>query len=89
MPIPVNMRSHCFGTVQFWKSAAPYYRARSWKGAMRGFALQHGKAIAMLANDGAIIIERGAMRANGTYPLIRHELAPDSVAWHDGAPRHV
>ena len=88
MPIPIFTRGHAVRTVKEWRGMASRYRVRSWQGAMRAFALQHGKAIAMLANDGAIIIERGHMRANGTYPLIRHELAPDSVAWHKYA-RHV
>lgn len=86
--IPINTRTHTFGTVPFWKGAARHFGARTWKGAMDKFALQHGKAIAMLANDGARIVER-VTRPNGQQCLIRHELGADSVAWHNGDYRHA
>ena len=47
-----------------------------------------GEAIAMLANDGARIVER-VTRPNGSIALIRHDLTPDSVIWHDGGFRHA
>jgi len=77
--MPINFYSaHC-GTVQFWQSARKPYGARTWKGAMQRFAAQHGKAIAMLADDSAIIIERQESGA-----LIRHELPAENVYWHNG-----
>lgn len=81
---PINHTTSNCGTIAFWRSVAPYNGARTWKGAMDRFAVQHGKAIAMLGNDGARIVERGPMRPNGTYQLIRHDLPPESVFWHDG-----
>lgn len=78
MSIPINMRSHTFGTVAFWRSAAPQYGCRSWKEAMRRFAIQHGKAIAILANDGARIVERAANKTG----VVVHTLPPESVSWH-------
>ena len=53
--VTIQFDAHC-GTVSFWRSAASSYRARSWKGAMRAFAFQHGNAIAMLGDDSALII---------------------------------
>lgn len=49
---------------------------------MDRFAMQHGKAIAMLANDGARIVTR-----NESGRLERCELPADSVYWHDGTRR--
>lgn len=82
--IPLHKFSFCTGTIAFWRSVAPYNGARTWKGAMDRFAVQHGKAIAMLGNDGARIVERGPMRRNGTFQLIRHEFSPSDVFWHEG-----
>ena len=53
--VTIQFDAHC-GTVAFWRSAMRAFGARSWKGAMRKFAHQHGNAIAMLANDDALII---------------------------------
>lgn len=80
--IPINTYGHCVFTVQGWKSAAPHFGARSWKSAMDRFALQHGKAIALLGNDGARIVER---LDNGR--LARHEFPPESIFWHNGRER--
>lgn len=88
MPMPIFTRGHAVRTVNEWRGLARHYRVRSWQGAMRAFAMEHGKAIAILANDGALFFERSPMRSNGQQSLIRHELSADSVAWHDGAPRH-
>ena len=52
--IPIHRNTFAVGTVAFWRSAAPSYGVRSWRSAMDRFAIQHGKAIAMLANDGAV-----------------------------------
>jgi hypothetical protein len=82
--IPIHRNTFAVGTVAFWRSAAPSYGVRSWRSAMDRFAVQHGKAIAMLANDGAAIVERGPMRRNGTFQLIRHEFSPSDVFWHEG-----
>lgn len=81
MTIPVNMNVHTFGTVPYWRSAAPAFGCRTWKEAMRRFALQHGKAIAMLANDGARIVERDDSRKAG---VVVHELPAESVKWFRG-----
>jgi len=81
---PINHTTFNCGTVAFWRSAAPHYGVRSWRSAMDRFAVQHGKAIAMLADDGAVIVERGHMRRNGTFQLVRHDLEPSAVYWHDG-----
>jgi len=35
----------------------------------------------MLANDGARIVERGAMRRNGTFALTREEFAASEIEW--------
>lgn len=78
--IPINTRAFTFGTVAYWKSAAPHYGCRSWKEAMRRFAIQHGKAIAMLADDSARIVERDDKRAAG---VIVHELPKENVRWHN------
>lgn len=77
--IPINMNSATFGTVAFWRSAAPHYGCRAWKEAMRRFAIQHGKAIAILADDGARIVERADTRKAG---VIVHTLPAENVRWH-------
>jgi len=77
--IPINMNTHTFGTVSFWRSAAPHYGCRTWKEAMRRFAIQHGKAIAMLVNDSARIVERDESRKAG---VVVHDLPAESVRWH-------
>lgn len=64
------------GAVQFWRSAARPYGARSWRGAMERFALQHGRAIAHLADDSALVVER---LPGGR--LQRSTIAADSVCW--------
>ncbi len=56
MTMPISRYGAAVMTVPGWKSAAPYFGARSWRGAMERFARQHGKAIAHLANDGALFI---------------------------------
>lgn len=89
MPMPIFTRGHAVRTVNEWRGLARYYRARSWQGAMRAFAMEHGKAIARLANDDALFFERSPMRSNGQQGLIRHELGADSVVWHNGDYRHV
>lgn len=70
------MFAHYVGTPAFWRSAAPSFGARSWRGAMERFALQHGRAAAHLCNDGAEIVERtpeGRLR--------RSILAPEALRW--------
>lgn len=84
MTVPINKRAFTVGTVAYWRSAAPHYSCRSWKSAMDRFAVQHGKAIAMLADDGARIVERGPMQKNGTYRLMRYDLPAEAVRWHEG-----
>lgn len=77
MSIPVNMSAHTFGTVAYWRSAAPHYGCRTWKEAMRRFAIQHGKAIAMLADDSARIVERATNKSG----VVVHNLPRESVHW--------
>lgn len=69
--VTIQFDAHC-GTVPFWRSAAKNYGARSWKGAMRAFAHQHGNAIAMLADDSALVIT-----ADGR----ERRIARQSVVW--------
>jgi len=45
---------------------------------MNRFAMQHGKAIAMLANDGALIVEKSG------DSFVAHHLSPSDVHWHGG-----
>lgn len=67
------------GTVQFWQSARKAFRVRSWQGAMERFALQHGRAIAHLADDSALIVER---LPGGR--LHRSTIAAGSIRWSAG-----
>ena len=53
------------GTVAFWRSAAPAFNCRSWREAMRRYALQHGQAVAMLADDSALVVTRVPVNASG------------------------
>jgi hypothetical protein len=80
--MPINFRAFTVFTVQGWRTAAPSFGVRTWKSAMDRFAMQHGKAIAMLANDGARIVERDA-----SGRLVHHELPAGSVYWNDGFSR--
>ena len=48
---------------------------------MERFALQHGKAIAHLGNDGAIIIERDPIERD---KLTTYRMKPEEVTWHCG-----
>jgi len=82
MTIPINATAHTVGTVAYWRSAAKYFGVRTWKSAMDRFAVQHGKAIAILANDGARIVIREGMQRNGMFRLIKYDLAPEAVRWH-------
>ena len=79
--IPINMFAPHVGQVSYFKSAAPHYGCRSWREAMRRYCVQHGKAIAHLANDGALIMERDQTRAGG---VVIHKMRPDEVIWHTG-----
>ena len=79
MTISLNINAPTVGTVGFWRSAAPSYGKRTWRSAMDAFALQHGKAIALLADDGAIIVERDA-----EYHLTTHTLPAGAVRWFKG-----
>lgn len=72
----IQFDAHC-GTVGFWRSAAKSFGARSWKGAMRAFALQHGNAIAMLGDDSALVI---------TGDGRERRIARGSVVWR-GVPK--
>ena len=76
MTIPLNANAATVGTVAYWRSLAPAYGARTWRGGMEAFARRHGKAIAMLADDGARIVERDGDR------IITHTLPADAVRWH-------
>lgn len=79
MAIPFNLNAATCGTVGYWRSAAPHYGARTWRGAMKRFALQHGKAVAMLADDGALVMERDPRNPERLFTF---SLCPDSVRWH-------
>ena len=78
MTLPLNVNAATVGTVAYWRSLAPAYGARTWRGGMDAFARQHGKAIALLADDGARIVERDGDR------LTTHTLPADAVRWHKG-----
>jgi hypothetical protein len=76
MTIPLNVNAATVGTVAYWRSLAPAYGARTWRGGMEAFARQHGKAIALLADDGARIVVRDGDR------LITHTLPAAAVRWY-------
>ncbi len=78
MAIPLNVNAATVGTVAYWRSSAPYFGVRTWRSAMDAFARQHGKAIALLADDGARIVEFDGGR------LTTHTLSADAVRWHKG-----
>lgn len=46
------------GTVGYWRSTQRAFGVRTWRSAFHRFALQHGRAVAMLADDSAIIATR-------------------------------
>ena len=46
MTLPLNVNAATVGTVAYWRSLAPAYGARTWRGGMDAFARQHGMAIA-------------------------------------------
>ena len=81
MTMPIHMNGAAVGTVAFWRSVAPHYGCRTWREAMRRFALQHGKAIAHLADDSARFVERAPSRKDG---IVIHHLPKESVRWHRG-----
>lgn len=81
MTMPINLYGHSVGTVPFWRSAAPHYNCRSWKEAMRRFAIQHGKAIAIMANDDCRFVERDDSAKAG---VVVHHLSAANVRWHKG-----
>ena len=73
------------GTVHFWRTAAPHFGVRKWYSAQDRFALRHGRATAILANDGARVVTRlpDGKLSRRTYP-------PEKVHWrgllHDMGP---
>ena len=67
----IQFDAHC-GTVAFWRGAAKSFGARSWKGAMRAFAAQHGNAIAILGDDSALVM---------SFDGRERRIAKGSVAW--------
>lgn len=78
MTIPINLYAPTVMTIAGWRIAAPSYACRSWRSTMTRFARQHGKAIAIMANDGALIVTKDETRANG----VRAEsLSPNQVTW--------
>ena len=80
MTLPLNVNAATVGTVAYWRSLAPAYGARTWRGGMEAFARQHGKAIALLADDGARIVERN----DDGKTLTTHTLPAAAVRWHKG-----
>lgn len=78
MAMPINVNGAAVRTVREWIAFAPSLGARSWQGAMRRFALEHGKAIAMLADDSALFMERDADSLTGTRTTV---LASENVQW--------
>ena len=79
--LPYNMNTAHFGTVAFWRSAAKHYGARSWATAMRRHALQHGKAVAILADDAGLFVERDPTQAD---KVTINKLPAGAVYWHRG-----
>ncbi|MDX0230295.1 hypothetical protein GOC14_07005 [Sinorhizobium meliloti] len=76
--IPINVRVFNFGTVQYWNSYRKHTTARTWRGAMRTFAAQHGKAIAMRCDGSAFLVYRDENRKSG----FRQETIPATgVQW--------
>jgi hypothetical protein len=73
--IPVNFTVSTVKTVNQWRALAKRYRVRSWRGAMERYAAEHGKAIAMLADDSALFVEQSAKRFH---------VPAERIAWHNG-----
>ena len=81
--IPVNVNTHVFGTVAYWRDyrrKVSTYRSKTWLGAMVKFTKQHGKAVAMLSDDSALILER----ADNSQGYVKHYVPADRMIWHDG-----
>lgn len=81
--IPVNVNVHAFGTVAHWRDyrrKVSTYRAKTWFGSMVKFTKQHGKAIAMLSDDSAIILER----ADNAQGYVKHHVPAERMFWHNG-----
>lgn len=79
--IPVNVHSHAFGTVACWRDyrrKVSTYRSKTWFGAMVKFAKQHGKAIAMLGDDSAIILDR----ADNAQGWVMKHVPAERMFWH-------
>jgi hypothetical protein len=66
------------GTVAYWRSAAQALGRRSWRGAVDAFALEHGQAVAMLANDSALVVTRAPTAPGGLH---RATWPPHLVTW--------
>lgn len=76
--IQLSTDSDAFGTVDNWRSRAAGLGCRTWQEAMRRFALAHGKAVAMLGDDSARIVERDSGLKSGARV---RTLPPQSVKW--------
>lgn len=76
--MPINVRGAAVRTPREWSALAPSLGVRSWQGAMRRFTLAHGKAIAMLADDSALFMERDPESRTGTRTTT---FAASEVMW--------
>ena len=76
--VEIKIPAFNFGKVDFWRSAAPHYACRHWTQAMRRFALQHGRAVAMLGNDDAVIVEKCDSNKSG---ISVRKLSAYQVKW--------
>ncbi len=88
MTIPINYTSQAVRTVQQWQAYKRVYRLNSWRGAMRHYARQHGKAICFQSDDSALIMETSASNKSGfsinRIPENRISWHSDGAAWNNG-----
>jgi len=66
------------GTISFWRSAAPSFGVRTWKSAMDRYAIQHGAATAIMADDSAYCVIRCGTTSSGVF---RNRYPSVSVTW--------
>lgn len=65
-------------TISEWQASARRLGVRTWQGAMRRTALANGEAIAMLSDDGAILMERDHQSPTGTDTRV---LPASEIQW--------
>lgn len=61
----INMMSGKVGTLAQWLQYRRVAKCRTWQGAMRHYAAQHGSAICMRCDDSAFVVYRHDSRKSG------------------------